>query len=40
MMSRPTSRIVWMAVGLIAAALLAFLLLADISAAFWHNPAL
>ena len=40
MMSRPTSRIVWMAVGLIAALFLTFLLLADISAAFWHNPAL
>ncbi len=40
MMSRPTSRIMWMAVGLIAAALLVFLLLSDIAAAFWHNPAL
>jgi hypothetical protein len=39
-MSRPTPQLFWMAVGLIAAAAVAFLLWDRIMVSFWHNPAL
>ena len=39
-MSRPTTQLLWMAVGLVAAALVVFLLWDRIVASFLHNPAL
>ncbi|HSE74676.1 MAG TPA: flagellar motor protein MotA [Dongiaceae bacterium] len=39
-MSRPTPQLFWMAVGLIAAAAVAFVLWDRIMVSFWHNPAL
>ena len=39
-MSRPTQQLIWMLVGLVAAAGVGFLLWDSITTAFWHNPAL
>src|ERR1700743_1853784 len=39
-MSRPTSQLLWMIVGLLAAGFVAGWLWDPITAAFWHNPVL